>query len=322
MGNKYSEHGQYICSNPNCDKVFSKPKIIKYYVCPSCQTLINQTTEEGVLFQPSVKGDISANKAEKSKLIKQTDEEEASESTYLEKPVLNEANKNDHEKPIVNQQINEESISEVKELPNAILNKTNKSQPEKPIANEQTNMQAVNEVNELIDPILTEANRIIRLAKALGWRSANEDSESMEPSLSESNKSQPEKPIANEQTNQQSIIEVGESNELTLSQAKKNELDNLFINEEVDKQVVIELTEPTEPTLIQNSQSVIGGDEKEKATPNSIDKCSYYFGYLNQRTKGETIPEECVECPKSIECLMSEVDNSKESLKEIKKWYT
>jgi len=322
LGNKYSEHGQYNCSNPNCDKVFSKPKIIKYYVCPSCQTLIDQTIEEGVLFQPSVKGDISTKKLEKSKVIKQTDEEEAIGGTELEEHALCETNKNELEKPIVNQQINKESISAVKELTNAVLNETNKSQPEKPNANEQTNMQSVNEVKEVTDPILTEANRIIRLAKALGWRSANEDAELMEPSFSETNKSQPEKPNANEQANQQSIIEVGESIESTLSQAKKNELDNHLVNEGVDKQVFIEFTKKSEPTLIQNSHSVIVEEEKEKATHDSIDKCSYYFGYLNQRTKGETIPEECVECPKSIECLMSEVDNSKESLKEIKKWYT
>ncbi len=33
---------RYCCSNPNCNKVFSKPKIIKYYVCPSCQTLVDE----------------------------------------------------------------------------------------------------------------------------------------------------------------------------------------------------------------------------------------------------------------------------------------
>ncbi len=32
---------KYLCSNPNCRKVFSKPKIIKYHVCPACQTLVD-----------------------------------------------------------------------------------------------------------------------------------------------------------------------------------------------------------------------------------------------------------------------------------------
>lgn len=34
---------RYCCSNPNCKKVFSKPKIIKYYVCPTCQTIVDLT---------------------------------------------------------------------------------------------------------------------------------------------------------------------------------------------------------------------------------------------------------------------------------------
>lgn len=321
MGNKYSEHGQYNCSNPNCDKVFSKPKIIKYYVCPSCQTLIDQTTEEGVLFQPSLEEDISTKKLEKSKVIKQIDEEEAVEGMELKEAALCEVNKNEHEKPIVNEQINKQSISEVKEPANAALSESNKSEPEKTIVVEQVNIQAVNEVKESTDPILTEANRIIRLAKALGWRSADEDAELTELSLGEVNKNEHVKPIANEQIDKQSISEVAESTESILSEAKKNELDNLFANEQVGKQTVTVATDSTVPALIQNPQSVIVEEAKEEANPDSIDKCSYYFGYLNQRTKGETIPEECVECPKSIECLMSEVDNSKESLKEIKKWY-
>jgi hypothetical protein len=32
--------GRYLCSNPNCRKVFSRPKIITYHVCPTCQTLV------------------------------------------------------------------------------------------------------------------------------------------------------------------------------------------------------------------------------------------------------------------------------------------
>lgn len=320
MGNKYSEHGQYICSNPNCDKVFSKPKIIKYYVCPSCQTLVDQTTEEGVLFQPSLEDDLSTKKLEKSNVIKQTNEEVTVEGTDLEEPNLHEANRKEYEKPIVSEQITKESFTEVKDPTNADLSGASKNDPEKPFANEQVNIQVITEVTEPTDPILTEANRIISLAKALGWRSANEDAELAEPAFNE-NKNESEKPIVNEQTNKQSIAEVEESIEPTLSEAKNSELENLLINELVDKEAFTELTELTKPTKIQNPKSVLVEEEIEKANPASIDKCSYYFGYLNQRTKGETIPEECVECPKSIECLMSEFDNSKESLKEIKKWY-
>jgi hypothetical protein len=48
--------------------------------------------------------------------------------------------------------------------------------------------------------------------------------------------------------------------------------------------------------------------------------CSYYLGYLKEREKGEAIPKECVECRKSIECMLADL-NSKRAVKEIKKWY-
>ena len=33
------------------------------------------------------------------------------------------------------------------------------------------------------------------------------------------------------------------------------------------------------------------------------DKCSHHFGYLNQRSKGEEIPEECIICERLIGCM-------------------
>jgi hypothetical protein len=40
-----TENHRYQCANPNCGKVFAKPKIIKYYVCPTCQTLVIMDTK-------------------------------------------------------------------------------------------------------------------------------------------------------------------------------------------------------------------------------------------------------------------------------------
>ena len=42
---------KYHCANPNCNRVFSRPKIIKYYVCPTCQTLVNAAEENEQLMQ-------------------------------------------------------------------------------------------------------------------------------------------------------------------------------------------------------------------------------------------------------------------------------
>ncbi|MEX2738558.1 MAG: hypothetical protein Q6356_005760, partial [Candidatus Wukongarchaeota archaeon] len=44
---KQEQNESYSCPNPNCNRVFSRPKIINYYVCPSCQTLVKMDTAEG-----------------------------------------------------------------------------------------------------------------------------------------------------------------------------------------------------------------------------------------------------------------------------------
>jgi len=44
---KQEQKESYRCPNPNCHSVFLRPKIIKYYVCPTCQTLVKMDTAEG-----------------------------------------------------------------------------------------------------------------------------------------------------------------------------------------------------------------------------------------------------------------------------------
>jgi chromosome segregation ATPase len=55
--------------------------------------------------------------------------------------------------------------------------------------------------------------------------------------------------------------------------------------------------------------------------PDSDSNCNYYLGYLAEREKDETIPATCIECPKSIDCMLKKVHKSTKSVKEIKKWY-
>jgi hypothetical protein len=38
----------------------------------------------------------------------------------------------------------------------------------------------------------------------------------------------------------------------------------------------------------------------------SPQKCPKHFGYLNQRSRGEKTPEECMSCPKLIECMLKQ----------------
>ena len=49
--------------------------------------------------------------------------------------------------------------------------------------------------------------------------------------------------------------------------------------------------------------------------------CKYWFGYLSQKDKNQAIPQECVECQRVIECMLSKYDGSPAAVKEIKKWF-
>ena len=50
-------------------------------------------------------------------------------------------------------------------------------------------------------------------------------------------------------------------------------------------------------------------------------ECQHWFGYLEQREKGEGIPEGCLECNKAIDCMLKRETYSTEAVKEIKKWW-
>ncbi|MBN1245086.1 hypothetical protein JXA31_05790, partial [Candidatus Bathyarchaeota archaeon] len=65
-----------------------------------------------------------------------------------------------------------------------------------------------------------------------------------------------------------------------------------------------------------------GRSEASKDAVNSPSDsgCTHYFGYLGQRDKGEEIPAVCLECPKSLDCMLHNY-KSKESVAAIKKWY-
>ncbi|MGO8806805.1 MAG: hypothetical protein ACLQO7_09440 [Candidatus Bathyarchaeia archaeon] len=125
-----------------------------------------------------------------------------------------------------------------------------------------------------------------------------------------------------------------------------NELTSL---EKPEVKEILETTEPPqveepqteEPNIVEitvNKKSgVLGSDDmlfslgtsdehreivKEQTSQSSDFQCTYYFGYLSQRSKEEVIPETCFGCLKSIECMMSEYNKPKETLEEIKKWYS
>ena len=74
------------------------------------------------------------------------------------------------------------------------------------------------------------------------------------------------------------------------------------------------------PKSIEPSQTEQAAASAEEANESSDSGCKHYFGYLGEREKGEDIPSECLECPKSLDCMLYNY-KSKESVAEIKKWY-
>ncbi len=187
--NKKHKVQRYRCSNPNCKRVFSRPKIIKYYVCPTCQTLVNTTqTKEHVAVQ------------------------------------------------------------------------------EEPLP---------------LKKLVTCAN-----LKAI------EQAKKEEPKVEESTISHP-------------LVMDGCAQAETAKSQKPEKLE--LAQKELD---VTELFPSQQSTTID-----------ETTFSSSSPGCKYGFGYLSQREKGTEIPETCVACPKSLDCMLSEYYKSREAVKEIKKWY-
>jgi type IV secretory pathway VirB10-like protein len=189
----------YCCSNPNCRNVFSIPKVIKYYVCPICQTLVEMTSTDG----------------------KAADEQYA--------PVEEPQSKKIVAKPVQSQAPAIRTIEPKTIEPKTIEPKT-------------------------IEPKTIEPNVV-------------------EPKVVEPKVVEPK----------------------------------------------VEEPKAIEPKPQSQMPKSLGQEEKENHPSDQV--CKYYLGYLSQRDKGEGIPETCVECNKSLDCMLSEYYKSEKTVSEIKKWY-
>jgi hypothetical protein len=79
----------------------------------------------------------------------------------------------------------------------------------------------------------------------------------------------------------------------------------------------IQIKEPQPPQTVQTLKpAIIGDSPKTKKSPG----CQHYFGYLGNREKNESIPETCLDCPNSLDCMLSN-HKPRNSVQEIKKWY-
>ena len=49
--------------------------------------------------------------------------------------------------------------------------------------------------------------------------------------------------------------------------------------------------------------------------------CQYWFGFLSEKDKSESIPQECIECEKVMACMLHQNYDSPNPVSEIEKWY-
>lgn len=104
--------------------------------------------------------------------------------------------------------------------------------------------------------------------------------------------------------------------EHTIDEAKDLEINKI----KMEKQEKSINAQDLPATKFTYSKQITIKDDKEKDST-SNNGSGFYFGYLSERDKGETISPACVECPKSIDCILSKVHKSNDSVKEIKKWH-
>ena len=236
---KKREVERYCCSNPNCKSVFSRPKIIKYYVCPTCQTLLKMDTAIGntkTKKQRPTEEDIKRKEAERLEAERKAERLEAELLEAEQKAEQLEAERLESER------------------------KAKRLESELKAERLEAERKAERLEAELLEPQRLEAQRKVeRLAERL-------EAERKETEKQQQIKSEAPKPI--------------------------------------------ELSKTEQPAA-----------SSEEVNKSSDSGCKYYFGYLSEREKGEEIPAGCLECRKSLDCMLSNYYRSKEPITEIKKWY-
>lgn len=206
---------RYCCPNPNCNRVFSKPKIIRYYVCPTCQSPIrlnDSHVHSHMILQKRIEKTLKVKKIENHDDLKQLEP-----TLYLL------------------------SVQ----------------------SDKKTDLALIQSVNKTI------------LA----------------------------------------LIPTYKKTDLVLIQDQKKNEPITFQNPVENKRYQIETEKVENDCLTINSEPILNTTVSKKANetvanPDSSNKkCSHYFGYLYERTKGEKIPEACFECSKLVPCMMSESDD-------------
>ena len=117
-----------------------------------------------------------------------------------------------------------------------------------------------------------------------------------------------------------STVKTAKTKKKTLIHQKKPEIKSIKKKVEIKRaeapnQHESKVSIPREKVAAPNP---IANKKKVRATDYS--DCKYYFGYLASREKQKEIPETCLECPRSLDCMLSNY-KSEDTVGEISKWY-
>jgi len=206
-----------------------------------------------------------------------------------------------------------EQIKKLKEQKEKALKQKNEAIEKQAKTENQINQEIETRTklqNELVDLKEKMANAIRKESKTA--EKSIQDTKKITELESELKKLKTEKETLNLKTQRSNDIKsqsgVNWIRDINLTEVKNVKKENI--------EIINDANVPKNPYL-----RIIEKDKKEGTELKSSSGCSFYLGYLSERDKGETIPSSCIECSKSLECMLSKVHKSNKSVKEIKKWY-
>ncbi|MGD0495051.1 MAG: hypothetical protein ABSB28_03305 [Candidatus Bathyarchaeia archaeon] len=55
-------------------------------------------------------------------------------------------------------------------------------------------------------------------------------------------------------------------------------------------------------------EAIVNSSEEGRTRPSTAVQCAYHLGYLNERSKNEQIPEDCIVCENVVKCMLKAVN--------------
>ena len=296
----------YCCPNPNCNSVFYRPKIIKYYVCPTCQTLLKMDTAIGntkTKKQRPTEEDIKRKEAERLEAERKAERLEAELLEAEQKAEQLEAERLEAQRKV-------ERIEAEREEAKLLEAKRLKAQQLEAQQMETRRLEAERKA-ERLEAELLEAEQ-----KAEQLEAERLESERKAKRLESELKAER---LEAERKAERLEAELLEPQRLEAQRKVERLAERLEAErKETEKQQQIKSEAPKPIELSKTGQPAASSEEVNKSSDSG---CKYYFGYLSEREKGEEIPAGCLECRKSLDCMLSNYYRSKEPITEIKKWY-